>query len=332
VRSLALTIGLSYDNLLYPTNYRNPPLLDAETRTDRFSPKFGVIWKPWADGVLRAAYTRSLGGVSLEDSVRLEPTLVGGFNQALRTLVPESITGTVDAARDNRLNVGFEQKIGSGTYLAVEANHLKSDVDRSVGLFEATLENSPFGPVAVPPIIPTAANQTLHYEEKSLLFTANQLLGGGWSLGTIYTLNDASIDVAFPELVAAARPSDQESLRAKTSVSRSALLHEGRFFALYNDPSGWFARAEALWVSQDNDGYPARGAVTANGIQLVSPANGADFWQINVYAGYRLPRNTGDITVGLLNLTGRDYRLNPLNEYAELPRSFTVSVQTRLNF
>jgi len=36
--------------------------------------------------------------------------------------------------------------------------------------------------------------------------------------------------------------------------------------------------------------------------------------------------------VGLLNITGQDYRLNPLNEYAELPRSVTVSVQTRLNF
>jgi outer membrane receptor protein involved in Fe transport len=53
---------------------------------------------------------------------------------------------------------------------------------------------------------------------------------------------------------------------------------------------------------------------------------------LNLYGGYRFPRNIGDITVGLLNLTNRDYRLNPLNEYAELPRSFTISIQTRLNF
>ena len=78
--------------------------------------------------------------MSLEDSVRLEPTLVGGFNQALRTLIPESVTGTVDAGRDNRLNLGIEQKLGRGTYLAAVANYLTSDVDRSVGIFAATLD------------------------------------------------------------------------------------------------------------------------------------------------------------------------------------------------
>ena len=39
-------------------------------------------------------------------------------------------------------------------------------------------------------------------------------------------------------------------------------LHENRLFILYNDPSGWFGRAEALWVGQDNTGYDKRaGAV-----------------------------------------------------------------------
>ncbi len=330
--SLALTVGLSYDNLFYPTDYRNPPLLDTETRTDRLSPKLGLVWKPWTDGVVRAAYTRSLGGVSLEDSVRLEPTQVGGFNQALRTLVPESVTGTVDGARDNRLNLGFEQKLWSGTYLAVEASHLSSDVTRSVGIFDATFQNSPFGPLPIKPILPAATRQTLRYKEKVLLFTANQLLGAGWSIGGVYTANKAGLDVAFPEILESARFVDQPVLRAKTSTSVTALLQQTRVFALYNDPSGFFARAEALWISQDNKGYPATGGSTNTGIQLASPAQGADFWQFNVYAGYRLPRNAGDVTLGLLNLTSRDYRLNPLTEYAELPRSFTVSVQTRLNF
>ena len=333
VRSLALTIGLSYDDLLYPTNYRNAPLLDTETHTTRFSPKVGLIWQPWKDAVLRVAYTRSLGGVSLEDSVRLEPTLVGGFNQALRTLIPESITGTVNAGRDNRLNLGFEQKIGNGTYLAIEANDLWSDVDRAFGVFNATFVPIPSfpEPVLAPPIIPAAPTQTLRYKEKSLLFTANQLLGAGWSLGAIYTLNKAELKTAFPELVNSALPMARKTLRDMTSTSNSALLHEARLFALYNDPNGFFARAEALWISQDNDGYPANAGMN-NGVRLASPANGADFWQFNLYAGYRFPRNIGDVTLGLLNLTNHDYRLNPLNEYAELPRSLTVSVQTRLNF
>jgi Flp pilus assembly protein TadD len=332
VRSLALTVGLSYDNLLYPTNYRNPPLLDTQTSTTRFSPKLGLIWKPWTDGVLRAAYTRSLGGVSLEDSVRLEPTLVGGFNQALRTLIPESVTGTVDASRDNRLNVGFEQKLGPGTYLSVEGNHLSADVNRSFGIFNETLDPATNFTVS---IAPADTTQILRYKEKSLLFTANQLLGAGWSLGAIYTVNKAELVQALPNVVDAAMPGDRATVRHGVNFSNSAVLQRTRLFVLYNDPTGFFARAETLWAAQDNDGYPDRGAVVdihGKSVRLVSEINGADFWQLNFFVGYRLARNLGDITLGFLDLTNRDYRLNPLNEYAELPRSFTVSIQTRLNF
>jgi Flp pilus assembly protein TadD len=330
-RSMALTVGLSYDDLLYPTDYRNAPLLGTETETTRFSPKFGLIYKPWADAILRAAYTRSLGGVSLEDSVRIEPTLVGGFNQALRTLVPETVTGTVDAGRDNRLNLGLEQKVGRGTYLAIEGNVVSSDVDRLIGVFGERFKRSGLGTV----VFPTATTETLRYKEKSLLVTANQLLGAGWSLGNVYTLTNSELDSALPDIVRFAEPGFLGLLRESTSSSVSATLHEDRIFILYNNSSGLFARAEALWAAQDNSGYPPRGNIVNIGrrtIRLVSESRGADFWQLNFYAGYRLPRNIGDITVGFLNVTNRDYRLNPLNEYAELPRSFTVSVQTRLNF
>jgi Flp pilus assembly protein TadD len=323
-RTLSLTAGLSYDDLLYPTDYRNAPLLDSETETSRWSPKFGLIWKPWTDAVLRAAYTRSLGGVSLEDSVRIEPTLVGGFNQALRTLIPESVVGTVDAGRDNHLNVGIEQKFWRGTYLAVEANRYTSDVDRAIGIFERVTG----------PIVPDATTETLRYEERNLLVTANQLLGAGWSLGSIYSVSKSKLDSALPDVIRLAAPGFRPTLRNATNTSESGTLQEERLFVLYNDGSGFFGRAEALWVAQDNDGYARKPQLTVGRrtIDLVSELNGADFWQLNIYGGYRFPRNIGDITIGLLNLTNRDYRLNPLNEYAELPRSFTISVQTRLNF
>jgi hypothetical protein len=264
--------------------------------------------------------------------VRLEPTLVGGFNQALRTLIPESVTGTVDASRDNRLNLGFEQKLGSGTYLAVEANDLTAKVDRSFGIFHETLD--PF--TGLPDsITPADTTQTLRYKEKSLLFTANQLLGAGWSLGAIYTVNKAELEQALPDVVDAAIRGDRVTVRHGVNFSNSAVLQRTRLFVLYNDPTGFFARAETLWAAQDNDGYPHRGAVVniqGKSVRLVSEINGADFWQVNFFVGYRLARNLGDITIGFLDVTNRDYRLNPLNVYSELPRSFTISVQTRLNF
>ncbi len=197
------------------------------------------------------------------------------------------------------------------------------------------MEVEPFGNqfILLPPITAGARKEKLRYEDKGLVFTANQLLGGGWSLGALYAVADVRLDTSFPGVLASSAPGFEQFFQSRSSASLRATLQQARVFALYNDPSGFFARAEALWTAQDNYGYP-RGPLVdpSRQIQLVSPMRGADFWMFNVYGGYRLPRNIGDNSVGLLNLTSIDYRLNPLNEYAELPRSFTVSVQTRLNF
>jgi hypothetical protein len=48
--------------------------------------------------------------------------------------------------------------------------------------------------------------------------------------------------------------------------------------------------------------------------------------------GYRFPRRQAEIKLALLNLTDRDYQLNPLNLYAELPRERTLAVSLKFNF
>jgi hypothetical protein len=89
-------------------------------------------------------------------------------------------------------------------------------------------------------------------------------------------------------------------------------LYTTSLFALYNHPSGFFARLEANWYVQSNAGF----AITPT----QDPEIGADFWQINALAGWRFYRNQCEISAGILNLGGRDYRLEPLNPYFELPR------------
>ncbi len=68
-RSLSITGGVAYDHLQYPTDYRNPPILNSESNRDHISPKVGLIWNPSGNLFLRAAYTRSSGGVSFDESV-----------------------------------------------------------------------------------------------------------------------------------------------------------------------------------------------------------------------------------------------------------------------
>ena len=59
---------------------------------------------------------------------------------------------------------------------------------------------------------------------------------------------------------------------------------------------------------------------------------GDDFWQFNLYAGYRFLQRRAEARVGLLNLGDQDYRLNPLTLYNELPRQRELTVSFKFNF
>ena len=120
----------------YPTDYRNPPILDSESNRDHVSPKAGLIWNPSGNLFLRAAYTRSLGGVSFDESVGLEPNQVAGFNQVFRSIISESIVGSVAAPTYENAGLLIEDKFPTGTYAGIQATFLKSDVDRRIGVFD----------------------------------------------------------------------------------------------------------------------------------------------------------------------------------------------------
>ena len=65
----------------------------------------------------------------------------------------------------------------------------------------------------------------------------------------------------------------------------------------------------------------------------LTPARpGDNFWQLNVFAGYRFPHRRAEVRLGVLNLTDRDYRLNPLNLVSEPPRERTFYASFRFAF
>jgi len=59
---------------------------------------------------------------------------------------------------------------------------------------------------------------------------------------------------------------------------------------------------------------------------------GEEFWQLNVFAGYRFWQRKAQITLGILNVTDQDYKLNPIVLYNELPRERTFMARLDLNF
>ena len=308
-RSLSVTGGLSYDRLTFPTNYRNPPIVAGDDSRDRLSPKIGAIWNPFGHFYVRGAYTQSLGGVSFDQSVGLEPNQVAGFNQVFRSIISESIVGSVAAPTYDTAGISVEDRFSTGTYLGLQAIALKSDVDRTVGTFDAFL--APFGGRIVPPIVPSSTPQQLRYEEQDVIATINQLVGNEWSFGARYQFTHSHLQTIFTQVSTAVVPGADHV--------QEATLHQAQIFALYNHPSGFFARAEAYWARQSNVGY--------------SPDEpGDEIIQFNFYVGYRFRRNYGDITLGFLDINDQDYKLNPLNYYDELPRERTFMARVRFNF
>jgi hypothetical protein len=95
-------------------------------------------------------------------------------------------------------------------------------------------------------------------------------------------------------------------------------LHQLTPYVVYNHHLGFFGRVEAPWYSQNNSGY-------------VGGLPGDQFVQVNLFVGYRFPRQFGELSFGFLNLTGTDYHLNPLNYYAELPRERVWMVRLKIN-
>jgi len=302
IRNLHLTGGLAYDLITTPTNFRYPPVSEGSTTQDQLSPKAALVWSPTSEVTVRGVYTRSLGGVSLDDSFRLEPAQLAGFSQVFGNLIPESVTGSIAVPSYQTAGAALDLKFKTRTYFGVQAEFLKSDVDRQIGVFSYT---------PPPPVTPSATPQQLEYKEPSVTVTVNQLLSDYWSVGAQYRYTCSTLNAQLPEIPVNIYPLADQTLRAD--------LQQARLFLLMNHPSGFFGRFEAVWYHQENSGY-------------TPPLPGDDFVQLNLMVGYRLRRQYGEISVGVLNLTDTDYNLNPLNAYPDLPRERVFAARVKINF
>ncbi len=297
-----LTAGVSYDRLTFPQNIELPPLSANEDVKDQLSPKVGFIFTPFKDTTLRGLYSRSLGGVYFDGTYRIEPTQLSGFNQAYRSLIPESVTGSLPGSEFETWNLAIDQSYPTRTYWTVAAEMLKSTADTYVGAVENNF---------LRPRRNLLLGESLAYEEKSLTFALNQLLGDGFSLGTTYRVSQATLHDHFPGMA--------PTLVRNPSTDAVAVLHQLNLYGIYNHRCGFFAQAGTVWTRQSNQHY-------------VVDLPGDDFWQGNVFVGYRMAQRRLEVRLGILNVGDADYKLNPLNFYLELPRERTFVASLKLNF
>ncbi len=296
--------GGSYDRLRHPINFDAAPIAAGSTTTDQWSPKAALLWTPLTNLTWRAAYRRSLGGLSYDNSIRLEPAQLAGFVQSDRSLVPESRSGLVPGTEFETLHLGAEWRLVSRTYLLAAGEVLRSAGRRWVGVFDYR---------DAPPFIAGTGRvrESLNFEERSVAVGLHQLLGEEWAISARYRLAAAELRTRVPAL--------PEAFDSSARADEEAWLHEVDLAVRYFHACGWFAGAEARWRSQDN----RRDAGTLRD---------DDFWQFDVWTGWRLAQRRVELSVGALNLTGRNYRLNPLNAAADLPRERLLALRVRWSF
>jgi Flp pilus assembly protein TadD len=307
---LAFTAGVTYDHLRFPDNALNAPLNSREVSKDQVSPKVGLIYTPGPRTTVRAMYAQSLGGLFNENSFRLEPTEIAGLNQSFRSVMPESVVGLIPGAHIETYSASVEQSFTNGTFLALAAEWLNSDGSRSDGVFT----NAFFIPSVLPNQFSTTA-RTFDFQERSLVFTANQLLGREWSAGARYRISQADLTGDYPGVPPSALW--QASDPKRTDVN--ALLQQLTLSLNYNHRCGFFGQFRSQWLHQDNGGY-------------VGGLAGNDFWQHDLMVGYRFAKRRVEIHAGVLNLADQDYHLNPLNLTAELPRNRTFVAGAKFSF
>jgi len=309
-----VTVGLSYDRVVFPENHRYAPALEGSATADQVSPKVGWEWTYAPHGAVRFAWTRSLSGASFDQSFRLEPTQVAGFNQSFRSLIPESLTGANAGAPFETFGLAWEQRFASGTYVGVGADLYLSDFDRTRGAYLWT----PSGLV-----VPSTLNERLDYEEKSVHLSVDQLVGRDWVFGASYRFSRARLDTVYPDappLVANGEflPTDEPVL-ASSRHTQQGDLHQLTLRALFNHPSGFFAGTEGVWYGQEAESEQG---------QLVS----SSFWQWHAQAGWRSPRRRVEASVGVLNILDQSGGLHPINLHFAPPRQRTFLAGLRFNF
>ena len=247
-----------------------------------------------------------MGGLFFDNSVRLEPAEVAGFNSAFRSLIPESTEGLVPGTTFDSWTLGFDQALRSHTYFGVGAEWLASAGGRGLGAFSNSV------PFASAFDTATVTRQNLDFRERNLSAYVDQLVGDYWSVGAQYRLSEARLQTTLPQLAGVPGAS-------LLGQNERGVLQHVQLFLRFNHPTGFFAEWSSDWFHQDNHGY-APGLVAA------------DFWQHNAYAGFVFPHRRAEVRVGLLNLADQNYRLNPLNLQADLPRGRTFTTSLRINF
>jgi hypothetical protein len=157
------------------------------------------------------------------------------------------------------------------------------------------------------PAVVSGTPEQLQYAEHEGSVSLNQLLGEYFVAGAAYKITQSDLRQTYPAV----------PVMVLAPVHETATLQEIDTYFLFNHASGFYTKLEAHWYGQHGGGWRP----------FESPVS---FFQENLFAGYRFLHRHLEAQLGILNLAGGDYNLNPLTVYQELPRKRVF--EASLNF
>jgi outer membrane receptor protein involved in Fe transport len=106
---------------------------------------------------------------------------------------------------------------------------------------------------------------------------------------------------------------------AAYKINNQSTLNQLNLSANFYLPCGFFSQLQAQWWLQSDRGF-------------VVNEPGDEFWQFNIFGGYRFPRRHVEVEVGVLNLGDRNYQLDPLTYYIDPAHRRMFVANLKFNF
>lgn len=307
-RQLLLFGGVDVEYLSLARNLRSPPLSTSRVITHPISPKAGLLWQPNRRFDFSLSYAESVTGQDLDQSLRLEPTEFSGFPQTFRTAFPDSLINDLPGQTIAIWQAAARARLNHDFYATLALQHLTSKAANEVGSYSIPDYLNVATPVA------TLTRNRVDYQEDSMQVSLRKLFSRHFSAGLQYEVSHANLRQSYLLPIEFDAPSHRSS-------TYSGILHSLKWDVLANLPNGLFAGADAVWRQQADLSDTHLGAIS-----------GDNFWQVDLFAGYRSPLRHFEVRAAMLNVTGAGYRLNPINSYPDLPRSPTLALSVKINF
>jgi len=264
-RRWSVLVGVAGDRIVYPANLFTEPVTAGQDRASRISPKVGVVWEPNDRWTVRAAHSESLGGITFEESFRLEPVQFAGFTQGVRSLIPEAVAGATVAPRFRLDGVGISARWPGSFYFNLEAEQRTSEARRLPGVFVIRLL----------PARPESLRESLSLRETHVSVSAHWMVTPRWTVTFGSQWLDAEFEQVFPE-----SPGFDFDQHSKLLAPFVRLM--------WNSPSGWFLRMETTWRDQRNE---SAGRIPDE----------RNAWDTSMQMGYRARSLRWSSTIGVMN-------------------------------